>query len=1159
MDKNAIKKYAVWARTELIDRVRQRAALYGITAEADPNADSVNGKILSAVEKNQRQAAIKRMQEKGCENVIEEAAYTWFNRLAALRYMEVNGVLPSRVRVFTDVNGEFKPQILTEAIHLKLDGLDVEKVYVLKEQEASEELYKYLIITQCNALSSVLPGMFQKIDDYTEILFPDNLLREGSVAERMVSDIQEDDWKDAVQIIGWLYQYYNDERKNEIINIYKGIVNKEDIPAATQLFTTDWVVRYLVDNSVGRYWIERNPHSSLMNELQFYVLPKSGKQTYVQETIKPEELTVFDPCMGSAHFLVYAFDVLMKIYLEYGYSGRESVQSIIENNLYGLDIDARATQLAYFAVMMKAAQYDSRYLKRNKIPQPQIYEIKESNSLDSFLINYFNNGDSELTNEINSLINLMRDAKEYGSMINVTSVDFSLLYERVKEIEREFSFYRNSVFEELLPVIKSAELLSRKYCVVVTNPPYLNKMDTKIKKYVNEHFKDYSGDLFSVFMYQGFSFCQPDGYCGFMTPFVWMFIKTYEKLRHYIIEEKAITTLVQMEYSAFEEATVPICCFVLKNGAPKEAAYCFKLSEFKGGMEVQKAKVLESIDDPNCKYFYETIQNDFLKIPGIPIAYWISDGLLATFNSRRISDLGNANNGLTTGNNNRFLRLWAEVKFNNISFGMSNFTEAQLSGKRWFPYNKGGEFRKWYGNNDFIINWFNDGADIKKYNHLVPRSMKYQFQKSISWSKISSSTASFKLKEQGTMFDVAGLSLFPYQAKDYNYLLGLCNSRYAQKCFEFLSPTLNYETGHIAVVPVILLENKREIINSIVENNMQMSRDDWDLFETSWNFKKHFLYIKELVNTLIDDMFKKSRNKINRNFQELKANEEELNKIFIDIYGLQSELSPEVEDKDVTVHYIANTKEDAPEGLQKSSYLLTKQDLIKSLISYAVGCIFGRYSLDEEGLIYAGGDWDPSRYQKFPADQDNILPICDEEYFEDDIVGLFIKFIETVYGEETLEENLSFIADALGGKGTPREVIRKYFLNDFFKDHCKTYKKRPIYWLFDSGKKNGFKALVYMHRYQPDTIARMRTDYVHEQQSRYRTAITDLENRLNDTSTSERVRLNKQLVKLKAQSDEIRIYEEKIHHIADQMIAIDLDDGVKHNYALFQDVLAKIK
>ena len=1166
MNKNTIKKFATEARRELISRVGQRALKYGISDKevGNPNDDSVGGHLLSSIEKKQRAALIEKIKEKGYEQVMEEVAYTWFNRFSALRFMEVNGYLPTRVRVFTDENNAFKPQILTEAIHMELDGLDMEKVYAYKEANDNDELYKYLLITQCNALNSVLPGMFQKIADYTELLFPDNLLREGSVVQQMIELIPEDDWTDQVQIIGWLYQYYNTEKKDEVISLNKAI-EKDDIPAATQLFTTDWVVRYLIDNSVGRYWIERNPASTLADKLTYLVKPKNGTIKTVNEKITPQDVTTFDPCVGSGHFLIYAFDVLMKIYVEYGYSERDAAAEIVKNNLFGLDIDSRASQLAYFSVMMKARQYDRRFFSRNI--QPHIFEIVESNTADRTSIEHFYGSDTALKKDVEALLDALKDAKEYGSILQMPAVDFGRINERFAQLGSEISMYNTYLLGDFQTMIRPAEIMSRKYAVVATNPPYMNKFGAKLKDFVNSTYKDYSGDMFSVFMYRNFLYCKRDGFTGFMTPFVWMFIRTYEKLRKLILLSKSIVTMVQMEYSAFEEATVPICSFVLRNGKDEQEGLYFKLSDFKGGMDVQNEKVLEALRDNSVDYFYENAQKNLEVIPGTPFAFWLGDKAVAPYlNSLQMSDYIMPMIGMVTGDTNRFLRFWQEVEINNISFGCHSEEESQESGKKWFPYQKGGNYRRWYGNNEYVVNWENSGYEIKFDNYMGKRvrSHNYNGQQSfvgaLTWSSITSSKFSARIVSDGFLYDVAG-PFCQVEEKNRKCILAYIISKVADMYLNAINPTINFVPGTLLALPLqpSIFENENfNRINEVANECIEITTKDWDAFETSWDFQSHPLAPmayerqeqlsagmnseeRKKAVTLLSKRYRRWEQECEYRFTELKKNEEELNRIFIDIYGLQDELTPDVEDKDVTVR-----KAD----LQRD---------VRSLLSYAVGCMFGRYSLDVPGLVYAGGTWDASKYTTFQPDKDAIIPICDDEYFDDDIVGRFVKFIEVVYGKETLEENLKFIADALGGKGQPREIIRNYFLSDFYSDHCKIYQKRPIYWMFDSGKKNGFKCLIYMHRYQPDTIARIRTDYVHEQQARYRTAIADLETRITNASTSERVKLNKQLKTLNDQATEIHEYEEKIHHLADQMISIDLDDGVKKNYAIFQDVLAKIK
>ena len=1173
MDKNAIKKFAVWARTELIARVSLKGVEYGITEEgygetaAEIILGTINGKILTNEEKKQRQALIAEIKDKGYKQVMEEVAYTWFNRFSALRFMEVNGYLPSHVRVFTDGENNFKPQIITEAIHLDMDGLDMEKVYGLKEAEKTEELYKYLLIVQCNALNKILPGMFQKISDYTELLLPDNLLREGSVIQQMIELIPEDDWKDAVQIIGWLYQYYNSEKKDDVFAALKKNVKitKENIPAATQLFTPDWIVRYMVENSLGRLWLEGHPDAKeqlLPTEEEqsayvagnrntedtkwHYYLEEAEQEPEVQAqlaeirkeyaALTPEQLKVIDPCSGSGHILAYMFDVLMKIYESYGYTAREAVASIVENNIYGLDIDDRAAQLAYFAVMMKARQYDRRFFSRGI--QPHVYAIVESNHVDKFAVEYFCNGDARLKTAMDTIISELHDAKEYGSILTVTSQDGSALYERFAEIMEDIHMSRETALRELLPLVQVAEALAQKYDVVVTNPPYMGSsgMSSKLSNFVKENYPDSKSDLFAVFIERCNEMTRKNGYQTMITQHAWMFLSGFEKLRNKLLVFD-IVNMAHLGIGTFEDLNskvVQSVSFVFRKAYHEKYKGCYNRLFEKQGLQEDNAK--KEIWLVLGTYKFVATQTNFSQIPGSPVAYWVSNRLFHIFlDYPSLENYASPKQGLITGDNERFLRFWHEVPKVDIAFERNDTV-------KWMPINKGGDFRRWSGNQEYVINWENKGVEILNFKDTKgklrsrPQNLSYNFKESISWSLVTSGGFSARYYPEYFMFNVAGICCFP--ESHLNYILGLLNTKITSIITQILNPTINMNAGDVAKLPIVVSDKKEPVIESLVKELRYDSKQDWDSFETSWDFQHHPLLRK--VST-IAEAFDQWQAECDDRFNQLKANEEELNRIFIDIYGLQEELTPEVEDKDVTVR---------------------KADLgrdIRSFISYAVGCMFGRYSLDVDGLAYAGGEWDNSKYASFPADKDNIIPICDDEYFEDDIVGLFVEFVKTVYGAETLDENLKFIADALGGKGQPKDVIRNYFLNDFYADHCKIYQKRPIYWLFDSGKKNGFKALIYMHRYQPDTIARIRTDYVHEQQARYRTAIADLEQRIANASTGERVKLNKKLTALQAQDTEIRTYEEKIHHLADQMISIDLDDGVKKNYAMFQDVLAKIK
>ncbi len=850
MNKTAIRNYAIRARIQLIESAKQRAYQYEITenGENKANVDAIGGRLLSPEEKQQRARLIEEINQKGYTQVMEEAAYTWFNRFIALRFMEVNGYLPSKVRVFTDENGSFKPEILKEAMRVELDGLDRNKVLNLLDKQDNEALYKYLLITQCNALNSCLPTMFEKISNWTELLFPDNLLRDGSVVEQLVSQIPADDFdvqsdSGQIEIIGWLYQYYISEKHEEVVDPLHGkVVKKEEVPAATQLFTTDWVVRYLIDNSVGRYWIERHPESKLKDELQYFVMPKSGTIKYFDEKIQPQELTVLDPCVGSGHFLIYAFDVLIKIYTECGYSARDAASLIIENNLFGLEIDDRAAQLAYFSVMMKARQYDRRFLERGI--KPQIYSIQESNNLSTETFNYIVGQNSYLRQELSKVVDVFHDAKEYGSILQMSNIDIEALKKRFDEIKNDVSLFQNDALESYLPLVKQADILSRKFAVVATNPPYLNRYDAKLKGFVEKNYKDYGGDLFSVFMYRNLTMSKKDGYAAFMTPNVWMFIKTYEKLRHYILNSKNITTLVQMAKGAFfKEATVDICAFVLNNQQSAEKGLYIRLEDFKGDMEVQRQKVLEAIEDKECDYLYEAAESNFSKIPGSPIAYWVSEKFIQIFQAESLKRIANPRVGLQTGENDLFVRLWYEVGKGKLFLTAKSQEESISSKRKWFPYNKGGDFRKWYGNNDYIVNWENGGIEIKNFKDKEgrlrsrPQNVDTYFHECITWSKVSSGAMAFRYKPYGHIYDVAGTSIFAKQ-EILLYLQGFCNSCVARAIAQCMSPTVNYEVGHIANFPVII-ETKCSNLYFKVKENIQISKADWDAFETSWDFKKH--------------------------------------------------------------------------------------------------------------------------------------------------------------------------------------------------------------------------------------------------------------------------------------------------------------------------------
>lgn len=848
MNKNVIKKYAIWARRELIERVSQRAVIYGITPKdvGNPDADSVNGYLLSQTEKKQRQALIRIIGEKGFTQVMEEVAYTWFNRFAALRFMEVNGYLPSHVRVFTNDAGEFKPQILAEAIHLELDGLDMKKVYALENENKSEELFKYLLIVQCNALNSILPGMFQKIDDYTELLLPDYLLREGSVIEQMVTTIPEEDWTDQVQIIGWLYQYYNTEPKDKVFaDLKKNIkITKENIPAATQLFTPDWIVHYMVENSLGRLWIERklvdsselvvgsSEYEEKRQQIEKALAEKFGWKYYLTEakqepevrqklttihyplSTTPQELRVIDPCCGSGHILCVLFDILVQIYEDYGHTAREAAVQIVENNLWGLDIDERAAQLSYFAVMMKARQYDRRFFSRNV--QPHVYSPKG-----------------------------YPEGLEYGSLITVDALEPAPEPSNRGLFDEKYSLALNRWYFR--------HALSQKYHVVVTNPPYMgaSNMSSTLSDFIKKNYSDYKSDFFSAFMIRCSNMTMLDGYCGFFTPYVWMFIQSYENLRNYLYGNCAIETLIQFEYSAFEEATVPVCTLVFKNVHihGKKGCYC-RLTDFRGGMEVQRIKTLEAINNHKCGFYYEQTTDNFSKIPGSPVAYWVGKGFCDAFDNKTLYDFAPTKQGLITSDNNKFLRLWFEVQSEKSLLNIKGTCKNDMNQDRlkWFPYSKGGNYRKWYGNRDYVVNWQYNGVEIKNFKddrgkiRSRPQNVDYYFKEGNTWSDITSGLFSARYIEGGFIHDSTGPMCFPINRELTYYLLAVLNCKPSAEFLMFLAPTFHFREGPVGLLPV-KIENK-DGVDSLVSENIVLSRTDWDSFETSWDFARHPLLPK---------------------------------------------------------------------------------------------------------------------------------------------------------------------------------------------------------------------------------------------------------------------------------------------------------------------------
>lgn len=1214
MNKTAIKNFAIWARNKLIADVNYDARLIGITEDgiAKPLPQSFGGTqffdigtaepySISGEAVRQRDKLIEVIQQKekdtdyktAYQYVIEEVAYTWFNRLIAIRFMEVNDYLPSHIRVLSSESGKLEPDLVTTPFDAELPFTAEEEaqIFQLKQDNKLDEVFRILFLKQCNALNEILPALFEKTKNYTELLLSLSVIDQDGVVYHLIHDIPEDDFNiergGQVEIIGWLYQYYNTEPKAAAF-AKNGKITKEEIPAVTQLFTPDWIVRYMVENSLGRLWVEGHPDCDLKENWKYY-LEEAQQEPEVQAklseirkeyaALNPEDIKLIDPCMGSGHILVYAFDVLMQIYESAGYSQRDAAKSILEHNIYGLDIDDRAYQLAYFAVMMKARQYNRRIL--NGENTCHVYAIQESNSINRAHLKYFGAGMDDIEKnaakmQLEGLLDTLTDAKEYGSILNVESCNWDLLRRFVAAEDTDGQISMDSVgvedtAEQLNRLIDIGETMARKYWVTVTNPPYANtgSLGAKVNSFVKKNYQDSKADLYSVFIERCAQMIVHGGYQAMITQHSWMFLTSFQKLREKMMHTDTIS-MAHLGARAFEEIggeVVQTTAFVRRNSSISDyyGTYC-RLVE----PSTQQGKADLYLSRTKC---YVARQADFVKIPGMPVAYWLSNIYFELFS--KLPTLSNSVDfckGLATMDNERFLRLWEEVSWKNACVTAIDAAEGKESKKRWFAYNKGGTFRRWYGNRDYVINWFDDGKELKdnvvkcygggSYTKEVRNEEKY-FCEGITWSTLASGLISIRYSPKGCIFDSKGSMGFAKSGQNIYALTAFLNSCVAQKFLEVLSPTLDYNIGGLNNLPFV------NVPDNAIETCKECIRDsvyDWDSFETSWDFKKHPLLRN--VST-ISEAFAQWQAECDDRFNQLKANEEELNRIFIDIYGLQDELTPEVEDKDVTVR-----KAD----LQRD---------IKSLLSYAVGCMFGRYSTYKDGLLFAGEPYSLQTFmdkmndrpgtisaeelqrayrnegvvvdEMFFPDADNVIPITDEEYLDDDIVSRLCTWLKAVYGADTLEENLDYIAKALGNKGsTSREIIRNYFLNDFFKDHCQTYSvtgsgKRPIYWLFDSGKQNGFKALVYLHRYTPDTIGNLRIDYLHKMQRVYESEINRMQDMMDHSGNAREVAAaSKRKDKLVKQLKECREYDEKISHLALSRIELDLDDGVKVNYRKLQ-------
>ncbi|MGH0430604.1 BREX-1 system adenine-specific DNA-methyltransferase PglX [Bacillus hominis] len=1148
MNKKALKEFAVYARNELREQIALRAQAFGITSEGSPvfvtgtDYVEINGKKYPVSYKNSIQKLLKEVETKGYGNVIEEVAYTWFNRLIAIRYMEVNNYLPSKVRVLSsETKGKVDPDILTEYQYTDLP-VNKEEVASLLAQGNREGAFRKLLVAQCNELNEMMDFLFEKVADYTELLLPESLLHADSLINRLVSDLEEGDFQE-VEVIGWLYQFYMSEKKEQVGGLKNNAVKKEDLPVVTQLFTPKWIVQYMVQNSLGKLYDEWKPENNLAKEWEYYL--KSSEKLPIPDVTILEEIKLIDPACGSGHILVYAFDLLYDMYLEAGYSERDISRLIIEKNLYGLDIDKRAVQMSSFALMMKGQEKYRRFLKKANDLKLNIREFVDSEEISKEALAFF----AEKVGDI-SWVPLLQEqfenAKQFGSLVVPREVTSAYL-EYIKCIESYNlettdlleEAYILELIEKLRPLLEQAYLLALKYEVVVTNPPYHNKYNSVLKSFMNNYYKEFKSDLYSAFIYACTNMTVENGFVGMMTPFTWMFITSHERLRRYIINNYSISSLIQPEYHAcYEIAHVPICTFVIQNQDQSPVGEYICLEDFKGA-SLQPVKVREAINNI-VNYRYTTNSKGYEKIPGSPIAYWLSLSVMNIFRNNTVDKFALPCTGMQTGDNGKYVRNWFEV-----SVKETNIYDINMKLK-WVRYNMGGEFRKWYGEYNSVIFWEDNGEKVKSEKSSVIRNEAYFFNKGISWKRIGISNLGLKVLPEGFIFDQSGDSMFLNQKDFQNQLLAFFNTKVAKIFLQVFSPTMNLTAGNIKNFPIIKLDSEKKVmVDELVENSILLSKRDWDSFETSWEFQKHPLLTRCGQARILEQWYENWQEHAEKQFHQLQQNEEELNKIFIDLYGLQEELTPDVPDGEVTIRRADRVRD------------------TKSFLSYCIGLMMGRYSLDIDGLVYAGGEWDASKYKTFQPDSDGIIPLTDTEYFEDDVVTRLQELLVLMLGQDTLAENLRWLAESLTMKSneTPVERLRRYFFDEFYSDHCKIYQKRPIYWMADSGKKKGFHALFYLHRYTPETLATMRFSYVQNLQEKLRQEQKRLEQDLvnPDLTAAMKKRYNKQLTTIQAQQDELIDFDKKMAELANGRIALDLDDGVVVNYNKIESVLAKIK
>lgn len=1156
MDTSAIKAVAIDARKQLMEGVERRCLQFGIVSGADPTLRAVGGRVLSNDELRQRQELLRLQDglregaEDGHAALVERAAYTWFDRLFAIRFMEANDRLPSHVRLFSAQDGSFDPECLREAMDLPIEGLDREEVASLVAQGDDEELFRTILLAQCEELSGCMPSVFEPVGAAMELLLPDHLLARDGVIQSLVEGVPEESWTQGVEIVGWAYQFYVQERKDAYFATGEP-AKRDDIAPATQLFTPEWIVRYLVENSLGRLWMSNRPDSSLEERMEYYMPPREGQREEFRHIDSPEDISLIDPACGSGHILVYAFDLLASMYEESGYRLRDIPRLILAKNLTGLEIDPRAASLASFALTMKACELDPRFLTRGGRISPRI------TCLQPVEISPEDMEELPMTVERERLVN-MRDElahlDEIGSLWNPGADGAEMLSALAGEMETENGLFAQAASTSLRRAEEYARTLSSGYDCVVANPPYMGsgKMNPWLSEWVKGHYPEEKGDLCTCFVRRGVDACAPGGYTSLITASSWMFISSFERMRENIAERAAITSLIQQSTHGFPSVTVPTCMFTLVQTTEDIEGCYIRLEDF-DRPRLQQPKALEAIRNPSCGWRYYARLSSFKSIPGMPFAYYIAPELRNAFAvAKPLSEIARPRKGLGTGNKDLFMRGWWEVPWDNLCLNASDRDEARASGARWFPHNKGGSFRRWYGNNDYVVDWAEDGAAIKSYRNgrgqlaARPQNQDCYFKECVTWSKVSTGQLAFRYKPTGTIFNEAGPAIFG----DTDLMLRLeafLNSSVCGKVAEAISPTLDFQVGQVATYPILPEVLTEDTVGTVRELTKD-AKDDWDSSEVSWDFLRHPL----VRGDRLEDAYAEWSEECRQRHERSKKNEEDLNERFIHIYNMEGEADTDVPHDRV------------------SARLADRQRDVKSLVSFAVGCMFGRYSLDVPGLVLAGQGGGIREYLErvpeptFMPDEDGILPVTDDEYFEDDIVTLFVGFMSRAYGEGRLEENLRFVADSLGGSGSPRQVLRNYFSNCFYADHCATYNlpgtgKRPIYWMLESGPLGGFRAMLYVHRYTPDLLARVRTDYVHERQERYRSRISELESQKKSASKSDAREIDRELRTTRAQLDETNKFEERLHHLADQMIELDLNDGVKSNYARLQSVLARIR